>query len=93
MIRKHGMTRLVLNPSMARASLNPNAPGNLPIDTSRWGQIIVDKVNDIFIFSTFRSVWFPNYQYSGGIVCEHPACNVSQPQRYAYSRCISPQPY
>lgn len=77
-MRKHGMTRIVLNPGMTSATANPDEYTNLPIDTSEWGSMIVDKVNDMFVFSTFRSVHFPNDSFSGGIASSHADLRVSR---------------
>lgn len=77
MRRKREMTRILLNPGMTSATANPDAYTNLPIDTSQWASILVDKINDIFVFSSFGSIHFPNDHFSGGIACSHADVQVS----------------
>lgn len=75
-----GMTRIILNPRVIRATLNPNAnpAPNILATAANQPHIIVDKINDLFCVSSFHSPWFPNYHFSGGTAYAHPALWVSR---------------
>lgn len=76
-MRVRGMTRIIVNSIMIRATLDGSLGSNALVSAFNRSHIIVDKANDLFCLSSFYSHWFPNYYFSGGTAHEHSALKVS----------------
>lgn len=84
MIDSRGMVRIPLNPSMA----GPDPTRQ--ITAVNRPHIVVDLVNDMFVFSSFRGQWFPNYFFSGGATLEHPVLKVGRARQHGFPFVSSP---
>ncbi|KAJ0104446.1 hypothetical protein J7T55_010912 [Diaporthe amygdali] len=74
LVARFGLSRIILNFRVALGALIPASMPSIQsyINPLKRPHIKVDKDNDLFCFSTFRSPWFPNYHFSGGTSCSHP---------------------